>query len=209
MNPENVSLCAQLTEQISVWWYLSTKVYQKEWILPRQVKITFPSIPVMNDDQVTWAKILKKNLMQKQNYINYNFGHELKTPGVEMKPWKTYVPTTLPAILSQQSSFYCHDIEAFPQEELLKLVKENPTDFIKCTFRVGTSGQQHRYYGQLPTPDSPDIDIPGRVQGVYEDDVVVLELQPRVWVQNEGGQEEILIFGYIKGKHNFKLFCLH
>ncbi|CAB4019283.1 Hypothetical predicted protein, partial [Paramuricea clavata] len=78
-----------------------------------------------------------------------------------------------------------------PKEELLKLLREDPARFIKCTFRIDTSGRQRRYYGQLPTPDSPNIRILGPVRGVYEDDIVVLELQ--------GQQEGISCLGYEKG----------
>ena len=92
----------------------------------------------------------------------------------------------------------------FSQEGLLKMIKENPFSFIKCTFRVDTSGKQSRHYGQLPAPDSPDIQIPGRVEGVYEDDIVVLELLPNFIVRGEQGQvEDIITFGRIRGKYNY------
>lgn len=108
-----------------------------------------------------------------------------------------------PAFYSMKN--YCYLIETFKQEELLNMIEENPTLFIKCTFRVDTSGRQRKYYGQLPTPDSVDIQILGRVRGVYEDDIVVLELEQSTLVNEEGKEEKIIIpgCGHIKGKHNF------
>lgn len=84
------------------------------------------------------------------------------------------------------------------------MIKENPTSFVKCTFRIDTSGKQSRHYGQLPAPDSPDIQIPGRVEGVYEDDIVVLELLPSLFVPDEHGRiEDVITLGCIKGKCNY------
>jgi hypothetical protein len=102
---------------------------------------------------------------------------------------------------------YCYDLESRSQEELLRLVKDNPTVFVKCTFRVSTTSDgQQIYYGQLPTPDSPDIDIPGQVRGVFDGDLIVLELQRSAYVlSDEQLDEDILIFGYIRGEHNLKL----
>ncbi|XP_028391332.1 LOW QUALITY PROTEIN: uncharacterized protein LOC114516140 [Dendronephthya gigantea] len=99
-----------------------------------------------------------------------------------------------------EKSWSPHDIDAFPREELANLVQRNPLLFTMCTFRINSGvGSQH-YYGNLPTPDSPDIQIPGRIRGVYEDDVVMLEVQPSAWVQSEDGQKaECVTFGYIKG----------
>ena len=94
-------------------------------------------------------------------------------------------------------SFFVCVIELFPPEELLKLLKENPTLYTKCTLHIDTSGRQRRYYGQLPTPDSPDIRILGPVRQVYEDDLVVLQDQ----------EEEINGVGYQKGEHNFTFSC--
>ena len=94
-------------------------------------------------------------------------------------------------------------LEAFPPEELLKLLRDNPNLFMKCSFRVDNSGRQPKYCGQLPTPDSPDIHIPGRVRGVYEDDVIVLEIQPSALVKDRELQEQVLMLGYIRGKYNF------
>ncbi len=95
---------------------------------------------------------------------------------------------------------FFYDIEEIPQEELLKLLQGNSSLFTKCTFRIDTVSRQQSYYGQLPTPDSPDIRIPGRVRRVQEDDVVVLELQPIARARDEKEQQqEPIIFGYIKG----------
>lgn len=91
----------------------------------------------------------------------------------------------------------------YSREGLLKMIEDNPTSYIKCTFRVDTSGKQSRYCGQVPAPDSPDIQIPGRVEGVYEDDIVLLELQPSFVVPGKQGEEEVIRFGCIKGKYNF------
>ena len=84
------------------------------------------------------------------------------------------------------------------------MINENPTLFKKCTLRVNTSGRQRKYYGQLPTPDSSDIQILGRVRGVYEDDIVVLKLEESTLVNEEGKEEKIIIpeFGQIQGKQN-------
>ena len=72
--------------------------------------------------------------------------------------------------------------------------------FTMCTFRINSGVGSQKYYGNLPTPDSPDIQIPGRVRGVYEDDVVVLEVHPSAWLGSEDGKEaECVTFGYIKG----------
>ena len=79
------------------------------------------------------------------------------------------------------------------KKELLDLIKGNPNQFIKCSFRIDSRRQQ-RYHGHLPTPDSPDVRIPGDIRGVHEDDVVVVELP------DKRGQEDGEIFGSIKGK---------
>ena len=101
---------------------------------------------------------------------------------------------------------YC--IEASP-EELMKLLEGNRNRFTKCSFRVNTSVRQRGYCGRLPTPDSPDIKIPGRVRGVYEDDVVVLEIQPDTRAHDEEGQrKETAVFGYIRGENNKKIYNL-
>ncbi|XP_028391339.1 helicase with zinc finger domain 2-like isoform X2 [Dendronephthya gigantea] len=93
-----------------------------------------------------------------------------------------------------------HDIDEFPREELLKLLQGNQTRFTKCCFRTDNSSRPPRHYGHLPTPDSPDIHIPGRARGVYEDDVVVLELQPRATLRSgDGREQETLYVGYIRG----------
>ena len=103
----------------------------------------------------------------------------------------------------QPSKLY--DLDTHQPEELLKLVKDNPAVYVKCTFRVTHSNGQKRYSGQLPTPDSPDIDIPGQVCGVFDGDVIVLELKQGVCVRGDKQHEdEIILFGYIKGKHIFK-----
>ena len=97
---------------------------------------------------------------------------------------------------------YFNDLDTRPPEELLKLVEDNPTVYVKCTLRVSHRNGQKSYYGQLPTPDSPDIDIPGQVCGVFDGDVIVLELKQRACARdNEQQEEEILFFGHIKGKH--------
>ena len=73
---------------------------------------------------------------------------------------------------------------------------------------MDTSIRPQGYSGRLPTPDSPDIKIPGRVRGVYEDDVVVLELQPDIRTRDEVVQrKETVVLGYIKGEHNFMFSC--
>ena len=95
---------------------------------------------------------------------------------------------------------FFYDVEAFPQEELLKLVKENSNLFTKCSFRKDPLSQQQKYYGELPTPDSPDIHIPGRVRGVQEDDVIVVELQPIARARDEKQQDQVITFGCIKGE---------
>jgi hypothetical protein len=96
---------------------------------------------------------------------------------------------------------FFYDTEAFPQEELLKLLRGDSNLYIRCTFRKDTSSRQQQYRGELPTPDSPDIHIPGgRVRGVQEDDIVVLELQPIARARDEKQQDQVLVFGYIKGK---------
>ena len=100
---------------------------------------------------------------------------------------------------------HCYLTElTFKQGELLNMIEENPTLFIKCNLRVDTSGRQRKYYGRLPTPDTPDIQIFGSVRGVYEDDIVVLELGQSTSVSEEGKEEKIIIpeFGQIKGKHD-------
>ena len=95
---------------------------------------------------------------------------------------------------------YC--VEASPQE-LWKLLEGDPARFIKCSFRVEINVRQRGYSGRLPTPDSPDVKIPGRVRGVYEDDVVVLELHPDARARDEEGQrKEIAVVGYIKGEYS-------
>ena len=99
--------------------------------------------------------------------------------------------------------FFSTGIEASP-EELLKLLTGNPNQFTKCSFRVDTSTRPVRYCGHLPTPDGPDIKIPGRVRGVYEDDVVVLELLSDVRARDEEGQrKETAVVGHIKGERHF------
>ena len=96
-------------------------------------------------------------------------------------------------------------IEVSPQE-LMKLLEENPARFTKCSFRVDTSVHPQGYFGRVPAPDSPDIKIPGRVRGVYEDDVVVLELQPSAKARDEKELKEgTVVIGYVKGEHNFRL----
>ena len=98
---------------------------------------------------------------------------------------------------------FCTGMEPSP-EELLKLVAKIPTQFTKCSFRVDTTVRPPGYCGRLPTPDSPDIKIPGRVRGVYEDDVVVLEIQTDAGTRNEKGQRKgTVVHGHIKGEHNF------
>ena len=89
------------------------------------------------------------------------------------------------------------------------MLKENPTLYTKCTFRVDTSSRQRKYYGQLPTPDSPDIQISWCVREarVFEDDIVVLELPPSARVRGTERQDEEFaesdIVKNIQGKHNF------
>ena len=110
---------------------------------------------------------------------------------------------------TQFHTYFCTGIESSP-EELLKLLTENPNQFTKCSFRVDTSIRPVRYCGHLPTPDSPDIKIPGRVRGVYEDDVVVLELQPDARARDEEGQrKETAVVGSIKGECHFLFLRLN
>ena len=116
----------------------------------------------------------------------------LKTFQTSITPGHSYIIVTL-----------CTGMEASP-EELLKFLAKNPTQFTKCSFRVDTTVRPPGYCGRLPTPDSPDIKIPGRVRGVYEDDVVVLEIQPDAKTRNEKGQRKgTVVHGYIKGEHDF------
>ena len=83
---------------------------------------------------------------------------------------------------------------------MIALLQEDPTHFTKCTFRVDIITRGRSYHGELPTPDSPNIHIPGFIRGVFEDDFVVLELQPSAEMKDEEGQVERSV-GIYKGIH--------
>ena len=80
------------------------------------------------------------------------------------------------------------------------MVEKNPNLFIKCTLRIDTSGRQWKYYGQLPSRDSPDIQILGRVRGAYEDDIIVLKLDEITLVNKERKEKKIITSGQMQGK---------
>ena len=90
-----------------------------------------------------------------------------------------------------------NDTQAYKPDQLLTLLKANPEVYSQCTFRIDSSGRQRKYYGQVPDPDSPDIHIPGRVRGAYEDDQVVIEMQQNVLLDQGDVQPKR---GFIIGK---------
>lgn len=107
------------------------------------------------------------------------------------------------ALFHIQFDFFVIVIETSPQE-LMKLLNGNPDRFTKCSFRIDTSVRPQGYYGCLPAPDSPDIKILGQCRGVYEDDIVVLDLQPDAKARDEKGQrQETAVVGHMKGEYKF------
>lgn len=77
----------------------------------------------------------------------------------------------------------------------MSYVNNKPHKYKKVRIQVELRQNQRFYYGRLPTPDSPDIVIPGQVRGIFEDDLVVIK------IKRKRLDDYSKYFGSIKGMH--------
>lgn len=83
------------------------------------------------------------------------------------------------------------DQECLDSEYLLRLLKDKPELYRKCTLRVGSDRAQ-TLYGELPDAESEDIVIEGHTRQTFDRDEVVVELskEPTNNYSGEGGSPE-------------------